>query len=93
MTAEELLDSKGYAKPEHIVIGGKDVIKLLQEFAQHHVTEALKAASEKSTLLENGVDTNNFRYFIEKYDSFYNEMKIDINKESILKAYPLTNIK
>ena len=48
------------------------------EFAQLHVTQALKAASEKAITQDNswglGVDTI-------------------VDKESILNAYPLTNIK
>lgn len=47
------------------------------EFAKLHVIQALKEASEKAEHL---------------WDNNENEL-FDINKDSILEAYPLTNIK
>ena len=51
----------------------------LIEFAKIHVTAALKQASEKAFLKFATTD-------------FYDDSKI-VSKNSILKAYPLTNIK
>jgi hypothetical protein len=51
----------------------------LIEFAKLHVEAALKAASEKALTTWASTD-------------FYDDRKI-VSKDSILKAYPLTNIK
>ena len=48
MTTEEFISSKGWGKPQYIMVGGKDVQKALIEFAKLHVEAALKEASEKA---------------------------------------------
>jgi hypothetical protein len=59
----------------------RDIISLMVEFAKLHVEAALKEASEKASLTD-------FAY------EFLQEGAYDaIDKETILKAYPLDNIK
>lgn len=48
-------------------------------FAKMHVNAALKAASEKATIIES--------------DPMFGDIEVCVNKDSILNAYPLTNIK
>ena len=85
MTAEEFLNSsnslllKSLNKP----IGQKELKRLLVEFAKYHVEQALLFASEKVMLSHELYD------FIE--DSWTEGDKID--KQSILNAYTLENIK
>lgn len=77
-TAEEFLESKNSVK-RFEGVGLDDLI----EFAKMHVENALKIASKKAMISQDLYD------FIE--DSWESGDKID--KESILNAYPLTNIK
>jgi hypothetical protein len=62
------------------------------EFAKLHVEAALKQASEKATILENGKDIGN-TYIWDAYNTCSKDIEYETNKDSILNAYPLTNIK
>ena len=68
-----------------------NVTDMLIEFAKMHVQEALKLASENSFVEYIDLETN------EKFD--YTDVLVDdnigadVNKESILNAYSLGNIK
>ena len=87
ITAEEYIN-KWITKP----LDGNDIENLMIEFAKLHVTEALKEASENVNLKESSseeTNTNNISPFITADD---NTIWI-INKDSILNAYPLENIK
>jgi hypothetical protein len=85
-TIEEYLRSKGYAKPEHIAIGGTDVVKLLREFSGMHANQALQEAYKKARIVD---DPNSY---CGNTGSEYPPDQI-VSKESILNAYPLENIK
>jgi hypothetical protein len=52
-TIEEYLSSKGYAKPEHILLRGENVVNLIREYSGMQVEEAKKAIWEE---FKNGVD-------------------------------------
>ena len=68
-----------------------NVTDMLIEFAKMHVQEALKQASEKAFVEYIDLETN------EKFD--YTDVLVDdnisadVNKDSILNAYSLENIK
>ena len=84
MIAEEFFDSSnmGLSNTTEYMYCQKDVVKKAIEFAKLHVEAALKTASENAETdyeLGNPFDPNS-RYEI-------------VNKESILNAYPLENIK
>jgi hypothetical protein len=79
MTAEEFLEQKDNELGITWSEDNESIIEVLKEFAKHHVTEALKAASEKAEITWDGLPT-------------IGEFQI-IDKESILNAYPLENIK
>lgn len=57
-----------------------------------YVEAALKAASEKATILENGRDIGN-NYIWDAYNTSNKDIEYEVNKNSILNAYPLDNIK
>ncbi len=83
MTAQE-----AYNKTEDLLDGyacgdlhGGNPMQYIQEYAKFHVTEALKAAYEN-------VDMDK-----EYYLSIQEGYSGDIDRDSILNAYPLTNIK
>ena len=61
------------------------------EFAKLHVEAALKEASEKVKLLENGKHTYSPRYIVEE-GNHYSEKEIDVDPDSILNSYPLSSI-
>jgi hypothetical protein len=96
LTAEEFLKSKDY----NITDDGElydgllinNVLKDMIEFTKLHVEAALKAANEKATILEDGKDIGN-RYFWDDYNTSNKDIEYEINKDSILNAYPLDNIK
>ena len=68
--------------------------EMLIEFAKIHVEAALKEAAQKASLLEDNKKVASPRYIIEdSNNNNYNQTEIDIDKDSILDAYPLTNIK
>lgn len=75
-TAEELLKLKETFDINHPTVSISDAIEAMIEFAKLHIEAALKAASEKSTIIRD--------------EEFYTISYID--KNSILNAYPLTNI-
>ena len=86
-TAEEL--SKKYTRLRSAV-ALKDLSDFAIEFAKLHVEAALEEASEKALLR-----FENYEGTWEEQDVYvldqYTNMKV--SKDSILKAYPLTNIK
>ncbi len=67
--------------PEYF-IDEEDFEITMKQFAIAHVEAALKAASEKANIKEwlNG-------------DPMFGEVKVGVNKQSILTAYPFENIK
>jgi len=69
-----------------------NVEKAMIEFAKLHVKAALKKASKNADLLENGEKTYSNRYIVSE-GNHYSETEVDINKNSIILAYPLKNIK
>lgn len=78
-TAEEYMSSKGWAEPKYILVGGKDVEKVMIEFAKLHVQAALEAASK------------NIKLDYSHLEAISGMVLVD--KTSILNAYPLENIK
>jgi len=58
-------------------IEDQDILDSIIEFAKYHVEQALKCASESAEIIFTGEGQEDY----------------DIDKESILTAYPLTNIK
>ena len=90
MTAEEFLKEKGLDVDNFVIHDISDggylpqipISKWLIEFAKYHVEQALKAASQVAETEEewsNPYDPESSYYIV--------------NKESILNAYPLENIK
>lgn len=75
MTASEFLYDKA---GDYLLMSKSKVEKLLIEFAQHHVGQALKEASKKA-----------YRY--SRSESVLH-CSCSISKESILTAYPKENI-
>ena len=79
-TAEEYHKSKGYGKNE--LLGFSDIISLMNEYAIYkskiHVTEALIQASENAEI---------------DWDNYEGKQTPFIDKQSILNAYPLDQIK
>lgn len=96
MTAKEFLDTQvpeNFNKPK-FSFGDttRSVIeKAMIEFAKYHVEKALEVASIESKLLVGGVEYE--EYGIRAYDTFYRDTDIYVDKDSILNAYPLENIK
>ena len=78
-TAEEFLDAWFNRKGYVVIDQADDIDEALVEYAQIHVKAALKAASEKAT-----VSMRHTRPFSEK--------RPVVDKESILSAYPESNI-
>lgn len=97
--AEKLMDLKTYFK-RHTASDGKealngyalweDIPQVMKDFAQLHVEAALKAASDKATILMSE-DGNKSVEVGQK--AFMREESYEINKKSILSAYPKENIK
>jgi hypothetical protein len=86
MTTEEFISSKGWGKPQYIMVGGKDVQKALIEFAKLHVEAALKEASEKAK-------TKSRKKTYKASSGVEYDYVISVDKNSILNAYPLNQIK
>ena len=86
MTAEKFLN-KWITKP----LDYNDIENLMIEFARYHVEQALKEASEKAELYRynNGFKQSKAN-IKEEYCFTY---RVAIDKETILNAYPLENIK
>jgi hypothetical protein len=76
ITIEEFLNKK------HIVGMTELIAPIMIEFAQMHVKEALKEASEKATCCEGAI-----------VDLGFEIISADVNKNSIINAYPLDLIK
>ena len=91
-TAKETLKSKETYDEEYPTISLSDAEEAMIEFAKLHVKAALKKASKNADLLENGEKTYSNRYIVSK-GNHYSETEVDINKNSIILAYPLKNIK
>ena len=88
LTAEEFLESQHETVPNIEF----DIRQVMIEFARMHVEQALKEASDKATLLTDGEDSRISRYVVSD-GNHYSETEIDVNKDSILNSYPLSNIK
>lgn len=67
------------------------IIGFAKEFAKLHVEAALKEAFNNSEMRVSENDTNETSSFTDNYDDGY--VTITVSKDSILNAYPLTNIK
>ncbi len=94
LRARTLLENYKFKAGEHIGNSDYDLmIDYAKEFARHHVEAALKEAAQKASLLENNKKVASPRYIIEDSNNNYNQTEIDIDKDSILDAYPLTIIK
>lgn len=91
-TAEEFFNEFCKKRTRVGQLNNIERLDIMVEFAKLHVEAALKAASEKATLLENGNLTYFDRYIVEE-GNHYSETEIDVNKDSILNSYPLENIK
>lgn len=95
MTAEEFLDNlsnEAYIDDvSNKIYFPSQVEEAMTEFAKYHVEKALEAASIESKLLVDGVEYE--EYGIRAYDTFYRDTDIYVDKDSILNAYPLENIK
>ncbi len=88
ITAEELINKK-YLDFESLDNGNiwTNIEELMQQFAKLHVQEALKQASEKSLMK----DVNEDCHYEDEEGNFPEIYFID--KDSILNAYNLNNIK
>jgi hypothetical protein len=87
-TAREFYD-------EHYSI---DAVVMMRDFAKLHVEAALKAASEVYIKVEKKSQYGKYRKWQkvkegEEVDLFNYQMQYSQDKESILNAYPLENIK
>ena len=72
------------------IITYDDYIKAMIEFAKMHVQEALKQASEKAFV--EYIDLNTDEIFDYTDVITDDDVEVNINKDSILNAYPLENI-
>lgn len=70
MTADEFIEERFSEIPWQYI----DIVKLMKDFAAHHVILALEIASNVAVIEPKGMMTK-------------------VNKDSILNAYPLENIK
>ena len=89
-TAEEFLDSKGYAEAKYIMVGGEDVLRLLEEYsnikAKFYVKAALEAASKKGKVYDYKRDKS-LKQHVSNDETFI------VDEDSILNAYPENLIK
>jgi uncharacterized protein YqfB (UPF0267 family) len=104
-TAKLILTGKETYDLEYSTVSKYDALEAMIEFAKLHVEEALKQASEKANLHEDYYNEENFsinelkELANEGYprkDSFGDIYAVDIvsiDKNSILNAYSLENIK
>lgn len=97
MTAKEFrkqfADNQGFA-----FSFSHQIEKMMIEFAQLKVEEALKVAAKKSEIkvfIKGNYKGAKYRELKdgEDYNPFETTQKYSIDKQSILNAYPLTNIK
>lgn len=68
-----------------------DIYSSMREFAKMHVQEALKQASEKAFV--EYIDLNTDEIFDYTDVITDDDVEANVNKDSILNAYPLENIK
>jgi hypothetical protein len=80
-TAKEFYD-------EHYSI---DAVVMMRDFAKLHVEAALKAASENAYVEYIDLDTNEIFDYTDVITD--DNVGADVNKKSILNAYPIENIK
>jgi hypothetical protein len=98
-TAEELYrDTKINPNLDLFSDDVKHLVELMIEFAKLHVEAALKAASEKARMSEQNADNGAENIValtdeVYKFNETYHNSYFRINKDSILKSYPLKNIK
>ena len=95
LTAEEFLNDQGIPIDKLQNLPWFDYGNMstwLVEFAKLHVQAALEAASKEATLLEDDKLYDSNRYVVDE-GNHYSETEISINKDSILNAYLLNNIK
>lgn len=97
ITAEDFLIFKG-DKNFRLSMSGEYISNLLIEFAQMHVTEALKQASKTSRIdlyVRPNIKGSKYENIEsgEYYDILGTRQMWKINKDSILNAYPLDKIK
>ncbi len=104
-TAKLILTEKETYEPEYSTVSKYDALEAMIEFAKLHVKAALKEASEKANLhedyySEDDFSTNELKELANegypRKDSFGDIYAVDIvsvDKNSILNAYPLENIK
>lgn len=93
-TAEEFLKNKVYIAQddiEDVHDSMSNVVEAMLEFTKLHVEAARKEILEKSTAYYYIYGTTDDINRIEEYD--LTGLKCTIDKESILDAYPLENIK
>jgi len=89
MTTEELILKTASSEFWNTFFGFKEELKNeIIEFAKHHVIEALKAASENVELKTEELYTDGLG---NEEDKLY-DIDIIVDKDSILTAYPLSNI-
>jgi len=86
-TAKEFLEeedsiSYGNSEDNSVAIDSKTVKKLMIKFAKQHVKAALKTASKKAECCADAI-----------VDLGHTITEAYVEKDSILNAYPLTNIK
>ena len=91
ITAEEFLKKLDDASGTTWTDSDIDICKAFIEFAKLHVEAALKAASESRCI--NMYDKTWFAQSLEPGTKILDRVNITVDKESILNAYPLTNIK
>jgi len=76
-------------------LSGDDVNYAMVEFAKLHVQAALKAAAEEAKVCKDMGELENGNVSFEITECYYdeNDYPIYVDKDSVLNAYPLTNIK
>ena len=105
ITAKLILTGKETYDPEYPTVSKYDALEAMIEFAKLHVEAALKEASEKAEIQEDYYSDDNFSLSdlkeladngyprTDNYGEIYAVDIVSINKNSILNAYPLENIK
>jgi len=68
-----------------------DTVVIMRDYAKLHVEAALKAASENAYVEYIDLDTNEIFDYTDVITD--DNVGADVNKKSILNAYPLENIK
>lgn len=97
MTAQELIEKNWHSISEISTI---EVENLMIEFAQYHVKQALSCAASKATMdldypepYEDSNETGLTFVCATEMDRNGEDGTVEINKDSILNAYPLSQIK